>query len=134
MIDQPLGTVVIGGSQAGLAVGYHLKQRALPFVILDENDGYPLLEDGTVLNVSNVIWCTGFRPNLDWIDLSLPTHNGLPIHDRGIVESCPGLYFMGLLFLYSLSSALVGGVGRDAGHIVDHIVSTRRHQEAALVL
>ncbi len=78
-----------------------------------------------VLEVSNVIWCTGFRPNYDWIDLSLQTHNGLPIHDRGIVESCPGLYFIGLLFLYSLSSALVGGVGRDAEHIVDHIVSTR---------
>jgi putative flavoprotein involved in K+ transport len=88
-------------------------------------NGYPLLEDGTVLNVSNVIWCTGFRPNFDWIDLSLPTHNGLPIHDRGIVKSCPGLYFMGLLFLYSLSSALVGGVGRDAEHIVDHLVCTR---------
>jgi len=29
------------------------------------------------------------------------------------------------MFLYSLSSALVGGVGRDAEHIVDHIVSTR---------
>jgi putative flavoprotein involved in K+ transport len=89
------------------------------------NNGYPLLEDGTVLTVSNVIWCTGFRPDYHWIDLSLPTHNGLPIHDRGIVESCPGLSFIGLLFLYSLSSALVGGVGRDAEHIVDHIVSTR---------
>ena len=30
--------MVIGGSQAGLAVGYHLKQRGLPFVILDEHD------------------------------------------------------------------------------------------------
>jgi putative flavoprotein involved in K+ transport len=88
-------------------------------------NGNPLLEDGTVLTVSNVIWCTGFRPDYHWIDLSLPTHSGLPIHDRGIVESCPGLYFIGLLFLYSLSSALVGGVGRDAEHIVDHIVSTR---------
>ena len=88
-------------------------------------NGYPLLEDGTVLTVSNVIWCTGFRPDYHWIELSLTTHNGLPIHDRGIVESCPGLYFIGLLFLYSLSSALVGGVGRDAEYIVDHIVSTR---------
>ena len=88
-------------------------------------NGFPLLEDGTVLTVSNVIWCTGFRPNFDWIDFSLPTHNGLPIHDRGIVESCPGVYFIGLLFLYSLSSALVGGVGRDAEQIVDHIVSTQ---------
>jgi putative flavoprotein involved in K+ transport len=37
MIDQQLGTVVIGGSQAGLAVGYFLKTRGLPFVIVDEN-------------------------------------------------------------------------------------------------
>jgi putative flavoprotein involved in K+ transport len=95
--------------------------------------GYPLVEDGTVLTVSNVIWCTGFRPDYHWIDLSLATHNGLPIHDRGIVESCPGLYFIGLLFLYSLSSALVGGVGRDAEHIVDHIASTRLSKRADAV-
>jgi putative flavoprotein involved in K+ transport len=87
---------------------------------------YPVLEDGRVLEVSNVIWCTGFTPNYDWIDLSLPMRNGVPIHDRGIVESCPGIYFMGLPFLYSLSSALVGGVGRDAEHIVDHIDFKRR--------
>ena len=88
-------------------------------------NGYPILENGRVLEVSNVIWCTGYAPSYDWIDLSLRTHNGLPIHERGIVESCPGLYFVALLFLYSLSSALLGGVGRDAKYIVDHIVSTR---------
>ena len=88
-------------------------------------DGFPVLENGRVLDVSNVIWCTGYAPDYDWIDLPLRTHRGLPIHDRGIVESCPGLYFVGLLFLYSLSSALLGGVGRDAGHIVQHIVSGR---------
>lgn len=38
MSDRQLGTVVIGGSQSGLAVGYYLKQRDLSFVILDEND------------------------------------------------------------------------------------------------
>lgn len=88
-------------------------------------NGYPILDDGRILEVSNVIWCTGFTPNYDWIDFSLPAHNGIPIHDRGIVESCPGLYFVGLPFQYSLSSALLGGVGRDAAHIVDHIDSTR---------
>jgi putative flavoprotein involved in K+ transport len=71
--------------------------------------------------VSNVIWCTGFSPDFSWIDLPLPAHRGWPIQDRGIVESVPGLYFVGLLFLYSLSSALLGGVGRDAEHIVGHI-------------
>lgn len=38
MSDQHFGTVVIGGGQAGLAVGYFLKKRGLPFVILDENE------------------------------------------------------------------------------------------------
>jgi putative flavoprotein involved in K+ transport len=89
-------------------------------------DGYPVLEDGRVLEVANVIWCTGYRPDFSWIDLAFPaTRHGFPIQDRGIVESVPGLYFMGLLFQYSLSSALVGGVGRDAEHIVDHMVSRR---------
>ena len=88
-------------------------------------NGDPVLENGRVLEVSNVVWCTGYAPHYDWISLPLRTHNGLPIHDRGIVESCPGLYFVGLPFLYSLSSALLGGVGRDAKYIVEHIVSTR---------
>jgi putative flavoprotein involved in K+ transport len=88
-------------------------------------NGLPVLEDGTVLEVANVIWCTGFTPDYSWIDLSLPSHNGVPTHDRGVVESCPGLYFIGLPFLYSLSSALLGGVGRDAEHVVDHIATSR---------
>ena len=87
------------------------------------SNGLPGLEDGRVLEVSNVIWCTGFTSRYDWIDLPLPTRNGVPIHDRGIVEACPGLYFVGLPFLDSLSSPLVGGVGRDAEHIVGHIKS-----------
>ena len=88
-------------------------------------NGFPILDDGRTLAVSNVIWCTGFTSNYEWIDLSLPSRNGVPTHDRGIVKSCPGLYFLGLPFLYSLSSALLGGVGRDAKYIVDHIDSTR---------
>ena len=90
-------------------------------------EGYPSIEDGRVLQVSNVIWCTGFTPDFAWIDLPLPTtHRGWPIQDRGVVDSIPGLYFIGLPFLYSLSSALLGGVGRDARYIADHMASTRR--------
>lgn len=86
-------------------------------------NGYPLLDDGRVLEVSNVIWCTGYSPDFTWIDLPLSTSHGFPGHDRGVVEAIPGLYFVGLPFLYSISSALVGGVGRDAEYIVDHIAS-----------
>jgi putative flavoprotein involved in K+ transport len=89
-------------------------------------DGYPLLDDGQVLKVSNVVWCTGYVADFSWVDLPLHTRHGLPLQDRGIVESFPGLYFIGLPFLYSLSSALLGGVGRDAEYIVEHIASRHR--------
>ena len=85
--------------------------------------GVPLLDDGRVLEVANVIWCTGFVPDFDWIDLPVFDQDGGPVHDRGIVGSEPGLYFVGLIFLYALSSPLVGGVGRDAEHIARHIAS-----------
>jgi putative flavoprotein involved in K+ transport len=88
-------------------------------------DGYPALEDGRILDVSNVIWCTGFVPDFSWIDLPILGENGFPVHDRGVVESQPGLYFMGLLFLSTLSSALVGGVGRDAEHIARQVMRAR---------
>src|SRR5690242_21700249 len=31
-------TVVVGGGQAGLAVGYHLARRGVDFVVLDDNE------------------------------------------------------------------------------------------------
>jgi putative flavoprotein involved in K+ transport len=94
-------------------------------------DRVPILEDGRVVEPANVIWCTGFTPDFSWIDLPLPTRHGYPVHGRGVVTSIPGLYFVGLLFLYSISSALVGGVGRDAAYIADHIVTARRHPSLA---
>ena len=86
-------------------------------------DGYPMLEGGRVMDVSNVIWCTGFRANFDWIDLPVVGADGEPAHQRGIVESEPGLYFVGRFFLHSFTSSLIGGVGRDAEYIAKHIAS-----------
>jgi putative flavoprotein involved in K+ transport len=84
-------------------------------------DGSPALEDGRVLDVANVIWCTGFAPDLTWINLLIFNEDGDPVHDRGVVESEPGLYFVGTYFLYALSSVLIGGVGRDAEHVARDI-------------
>jgi putative flavoprotein involved in K+ transport len=85
--------------------------------------GLPVLDDGRDLEVANVIWCTGFVPDFAWIDLPVFAEDGGPVHDRGIVGSEPGLYFVGLVFLYALASSLVGGVGRDAEHIAEQIAS-----------
>jgi putative flavoprotein involved in K+ transport len=84
-------------------------------------DGLPVLDDGRVLEVGNVIWSTGFTYDFRWIDLPAFDEHGHPVHDRGVVASEPGLYFVGLVFLYSLSSALIGGVGRDAEYVARHI-------------
>jgi putative flavoprotein involved in K+ transport len=88
-------------------------------------DGSPVLDDGRVLDLANVIWCTGFAPDLTWINLPIFNEDGDPVHDRGVVESEPGLYFIGMYFLYALSSVLIGGVGRDAKHVARHIASRR---------
>lgn len=87
-------------------------------------DGSPVLADGRVVEVSNVIWCTGFRPDFDWVDLPILDDAGHVVHQRGVVSSAPGLYVVGQFFLYSLTSSLVGGVGRDAANIAAHIASS----------
>jgi putative flavoprotein involved in K+ transport len=85
--------------------------------------GLPVLEDGRVLDAANVIWCTGFASDFGWIDLPIFDEDGLPVHDRGVVGSEPGLYFVGLFFLYSVASALIGGAGPDAEHVVNAIAA-----------
>jgi putative flavoprotein involved in K+ transport len=86
-------------------------------------DGRPVLEDGRVLDVANVVWCSGFRSNFSWIDLPIFDDNGEPLHERGIVPAAPGLYFVGLFFLSAATSSLVGGVGKDAARIAGHIAN-----------
>jgi putative flavoprotein involved in K+ transport len=86
--------------------------------------GLPQLEDGRSVDVANVVWCTGFQPSFSWIDL--PVLGAIePIHDRGIVRSEPGVYFIGLKFLYSVSSEQIHGVGRDADRIAQQIAARR---------
>ena len=94
-------------------------------------DGYPALEDGRIIKVANVIWCTGFATHFPWTDIPMLGENGLPVHHRGVAEDRPGLYFVGLPFLSTLSSALVGGVGRDAEYLAVHIMSTRSSRATA---
>jgi putative flavoprotein involved in K+ transport len=95
-------------------------------------EGRPVLENQQILEVANVIWCTGFRPDFSWIDLPVIRDDKIePIHRRGIVANQPGLYFVGLFFQYAASSGLVGGVGRDAAHVVDAIASRTRGDRSA---
>lgn len=89
-------------------------------------DGKPVLANGRVLDVANVIWCTGFRNDYGWIRFPLPVDaDGFPEQEHGVVPSSPGLYFVGLPFLHSFASMLIIGAGRDGGRVAKHILSDR---------
>ena len=107
-------------------------ERVVAKVVSVEN-GLPMLEDGRVVEVSNVIWCTGFGNDFDWIRLPVVGEDGYPAQRRGVVPSAPGLYFVGLVFLHSFSSMLILGAGRDAGYIAKHLVSKRVNGRRAAV-
>jgi putative flavoprotein involved in K+ transport len=92
--------------------------------VIGVRNGHPLLADQQILEVANVIWCTGFGPDFSWIDLPVFGENqNEPTHHRGVVATQPGLYFVGLYFLYAMSSGFLPGVDRDAEHIVHTILA-----------
>jgi putative flavoprotein involved in K+ transport len=93
-------------------------------------DGRPEVGEGQTLDVANVIWCTGYHPGFDWIDIPVFDDQRLPIHQRGIVMDVPGLYFVGLFFLHAMWSETITGVQPDVQHIVKHLVEQRTTQPA----
>ena len=93
-------------------------------------NGRPVLEDGRVLEAQNVVWCTGYHPGHSWIDLPVFDKDGEVVQNRGIAAGEPGLYFVGLHFLYAMSSTMIHGVGRDAEFIAETIAARVRARPA----
>jgi putative flavoprotein involved in K+ transport len=73
--------------------------------------------------IGSVIWATGFRNDFGWIKLPVIDRNGHPVHRRGITPVA-GLYFLGLKWLHTLSSAFVPGADKDAAYLAAHIAAT----------
>ncbi len=86
--------------------------------ITDVVDGLPQTEDGTILRPQTVVWCTGFGADHGWIDLPILAPDGMLMHRRGVVPNVPGLYFLGLSFQHTVSSAALHGLDVDARHLL----------------
>jgi putative flavoprotein involved in K+ transport len=97
--------------------------------VVGVREGRPLLADDRTLEVNNVIWCTGYHPGFSWIQLPIFGEDGRPDHERGIVKRMPGMYFVGLHFLYAMSSATLIGVSRDAKRVVKALASRPLSQD-----
>ncbi|MEO7455226.1 MAG: NAD(P)-binding domain-containing protein [Gemmatimonadaceae bacterium] len=82
--------------------------------------GLPVCGD-EVMQPNVIVWCTGFEPAYEWIDLPAFGGDGLPRHVRGESLDMPGLYFAGLKYQHRMTSSLVGGVGADAEWVADRI-------------
>lgn len=91
--------------------------------VVGVRDGLPLLADDRVLDVANVIWCTGFRTDFDWVHLPAFGDDGRPVQYRGVARSLPGLYFLGLEFQYAATSGVLPGIVRDARYVAQHIAA-----------
>jgi putative flavoprotein involved in K+ transport len=77
-------------------------------------------EDGSELEVEAVIWATGYRPDVSWIDLPILDSNGRLRHRRGVTD-VPGLSFLGLTWQWTRGSGLIGWVKDDAEFLAERI-------------
>ena len=93
--------------------------------VVDVRDGSPVTADGDVLDVANVIWCTGYRDDLTWVDLPAFDEDGTMVQHRGVVDAVPGLYVIGRDFMYAMASATLPGVTRDAAHLARRMRARR---------
>jgi putative flavoprotein involved in K+ transport len=106
-----------------------LEERGVDWVkdrVTGVEDGRPVVEGRGPVDVSTVIWCTGFRQTFGWIDLDVFDDRGWPHELGGVVDAAPGLYFMGLGFQSSARSMMIHGAGPDSAHVVRHILNRRQ--------
>jgi putative flavoprotein involved in K+ transport len=97
-----------------------MKPRAIA-----SNNETVLFEDNSSIHVNNIIWSTGFISDYRWIHISdVFDEKGTPIHERGITP-IDGLFFLGLPWQHSRSSALLLGVGNDAEYLSKYIRDNR---------
>ena len=146
-VDEPpvgplSGKLEIEGGRLDYAVRGRLRGRGLPRegVALDARTRWakPALRieslrlvaapglDLRAAGINTIVWATGHRRSYPWL-------RPLPVLDtQGEIRQyrgrtpMPGLYVLGQRFQHRRSSHLIGGVGRDASEVAEHIVGRHR--------
>ena len=100
--------------------GINVSEEVLP----KYQDGYAVDEltelDLKAEGISTIIWAIGYKFDYSLVRLPVTDEYGYPIQQRGVTQY-PGLYFLGLSWLYKHKSPLLLGVGEDAAYIVEHM-------------
>jgi putative flavoprotein involved in K+ transport len=103
-------------SAAGLDGEVDEPQRYEPTAV---PKGAPLMLDLTRGEISTIVWATGFRPDLSWVELPVFDRSGRLRHDGGVVA--PGVYTLGSTFLRRRRSSFIHGATADTADLADHL-------------
>jgi putative flavoprotein involved in K+ transport len=98
-------------------------------------ESLPVLRDGyeaqeitelslTSAGITTVIWAMGYTFDFSLVKLPVFDSDGYPAQERGVTEY-PGLFFVGLPWLYKWKSGQLIGVGEDADFIANAIAARR---------
>jgi putative flavoprotein involved in K+ transport len=71
-------------------------------------------------DVRTILWATGFRPDVSWLDVPVFDSKGQIRHDGGVTPS-PGLYLMGMPFMRRRKSSFIDGAAADATDLSGHL-------------
>ena len=86
-------------------------------------DGAIIFNDGTSNTYDTIIWSTGFTMDYSYMKISDALGiDGSPIQEEGISTTVKHLGYVGLGWMRSRNSALLGGVGKDAEHVVNRVI------------
>jgi putative flavoprotein involved in K+ transport len=83
----------------------------------------------TAAGINSIIWASGFRYDFAWVKLPVFDETGAPVHRRG-VTAYPGIYFLGLKWLYKMKSAFlsIAGPAEDAAYLAEFIKAGRKER------
>jgi putative flavoprotein involved in K+ transport len=79
--------------------------------------------------ITTIIWSMGFGTDYRWMEVPVFDGKGYPTHERG-VTAVPGLYFLGLPWLYTWGSGRFSGIARDALYLADCIEAKAQFETA----
>jgi putative flavoprotein involved in K+ transport len=85
----------------------------------------PLALDLTRGRIGTILWTTGFRPDLRWLQVPVFDRKGRLRHDGGIIDA-PGLYVLGLNFMRRRKSSFIHGAEDDVRELGEHLAAYLR--------
>jgi putative flavoprotein involved in K+ transport len=114
-LDRLLDTLDAWADEAG--IGAPPPERFAPTAVPDDPPvELDLARDG----IGSVLWATGYKPELSWLEAPVLNPRGRLIHDGGVTR-VPGLYLLGMPFLRRRKSTLIDGADGDARELAEHL-------------